>query len=192
MLHDRGCPTLIYEEDAEFEDREEAADFDEFLTRFPENTSINVRGEPRGIVVRYLEAARRDVVADALEAAAGIKHLILMIHAARVIPEPIIKFVREFAKEHGMRIEVMDDQDCLWNPTKHCLAPKYRALPKEEAEELKKRYVLSNTCGHWQLPALPRTDRVIASYYGWMPGTFVEIRRPSEGAGFVLTYRVVT
>lgn len=110
-----------------------------------------------------------------------IRHCILVTKSA-----PSSNILRELHRLSGVLIEVFSDKELLYNPLKHKNVPRYRVVPSEEVEQVKKLYNMTSD----NFPILSKAD-VVAKWLNLKRNTILEITSHSETSGLYTSYRMV-
>ena len=94
--------------------------------------------------------------------------------------------LNQWAKKN-IRISFFDARALIINPLDHVLVPKHEILPEDKHAELLKTY---NMTKKTNLPIIRFHEDPIARILGLVPGSIVEITRPSPSAGVYKIYRI--
>ncbi|KRZ14541.1 DNA-directed RNA polymerases I, II, and III subunit RPABC1 [Trichinella zimbabwensis] len=111
-----------------------------------------------------------------------------MNRAILIVQEPMTAIARHSVADLSpkYRLEQFLESELMVNIIRHELVPRHVIMSNQEKEELLDRYKIKE----YQLPRIQSTDPV-ARYYGVVRGQVFKIIRPSETAGYYVSYRVV-
>ncbi|KAL1236089.1 DNA-directed RNA polymerases I, II, and III subunit RPABC1 [Trichinella pseudospiralis] len=111
-----------------------------------------------------------------------------MNRAILIVQEPMTAIARNSVADLSpkYRLEQFLEAELMVNIIRHELVPRHVIMSSQEKEELLERYKIKE----YQLPRIQSTDPV-ARYYGVVRGQVFKIIRPSETAGYYVSYRVV-
>eukprot|EP00331_Platyophrya_macrostoma_P009696 CAMPEP_0176414818 /NCGR_PEP_ID=MMETSP0127-20121128/5470_1 /TAXON_ID=938130 /ORGANISM="Platyophrya macrostoma, Strain WH" /LENGTH=301 /DNA_ID=CAMNT_0017794761 /DNA_START=162 /DNA_END=1067 /DNA_ORIENTATION=- len=107
--------------------------------------------------------------------------------ALRKEAEELASRIDETTGERIMSIQLMEEDELVYNPTRHETVPKHIPLTPQEAEAMLKEKALQAA----QLPRILKDDPIV-QYYGLERGRVVRIERNSEQSGSYEMFRVVT
>lgn len=107
--------------------------------------------------------------------------------ALRKEAEELASRIDETTGERIMSIQLMEEDDLVYNPTRHETVPKHIPLTLQEAEAMMKTMALQAA----QLPRIVKDDPIV-QYYGLERGRVLRIERNSEHSGPYEMFRVVT
>ena len=100
--------------------------------------------------------------------------------------ETLIKTLKNIFSQDGVFVNVFNIRRLQYNILDHTLVPKHILLTKQDADEVKKQYYISDDS---QLPDINRFSPV-AQAIGMRPGDLCRIIRPSKTAIETIFYRV--
>lgn len=100
--------------------------------------------------------------------------------------ETLIKTLKNIFSQDGVFVNVFNIRRLQYNILEHTLVPKHILLTKQDADEVKKQYYISDDS---QLPDINRFSPV-AQAIGMRPGDLCRIIRPSKTAIETIFYRV--
>lgn len=93
----------------------------------------------------------------------------------------------------GNHAQFFNEDELVYNVTKHQLVPRHELLTGKERDEVVNNYLLNDT-GEVCLsraPGLYTSDPVV-KYYNWDVDSLIKIYRPRKDGYYDVTYRVVT
>ena len=118
----------------------------------------------------------------------GNKMNILLIFNNDIITTPnvtlLTKYDKLMQKKKGM-LQYFQNNQLLFNPTKHEIVPNHRKLSPEETAVIMEKYLIKSKL---QIPIIMHND-VIAKWLGLKQGELVEITRYNENSGISYYYR---
>lgn len=103
-----------------------------------------------------------------------------------VIVKDINKKALQFIYNNFPKSEIFQESELMINLIDHVLVPKHEIVPEEEAS----KFLETHNAKKRNMSRILTTDPV-AKYYNMKPGQLVRIIRPSEKAGFGISYRIV-
>ncbi|KRX19122.1 DNA-directed RNA polymerases I, II, and III subunit RPABC1 [Trichinella nelsoni] len=190
MCRDRGFLVTSNELDQNFED---------FVRQYGDRPSEGkpARSDLSFLVSHEEDAAENLFVYFADEKKVGIKtikNVCLrlqsenMSRAIMIVQEPMTAIARHSVADLSpkYRLEQFLEAELMVNIIRHELVPRHVIMSSKEKDELLDRYKIKEH----QLPRIQSTDP-IARYYGVVRGQVFKIIRPSETAGYYVSYRVV-
>lgn len=132
--------------------------------------------EPRGLGVKALAGIVQKMRDE------DVQRCILVLRSGLT---PFAKQAVRDVVDSSFHIETFDEDELLFNVTKHALVPHHRVLTAGEKLVLLAKYKVREG----NLPRISVNDPV-ARYYGLHVGQVVKIIRASETAGRYITYRI--
>ena len=147
-------------------------------TADPEDILFACFAEERKVGANLL----KDITAQAAPQNARV---ILLVYPDQMSPIAR-RAVSQVNNTGDLRIEPFQEDELMFNVTKHELVPTHIPLSDVEKKDLLRTFRLRET----QLPRMSALDPV-ARHFGLTRGRVVQIRRPSETAGEYVTYRLV-
>jgi DNA-directed RNA polymerase subunit H (RpoH/RPB5) len=100
---------------------------------------------------------------------------------------PFDKCSYESWNKHKLKIQFFPIVRLICNPLKHILQPKFEIVPKENHEDLKKEWYITNNS---QFPVIRFHADIAARCLGLMPSDIVKITSYSPTGGEYVKYRI--
>jgi DNA-directed RNA polymerases I, II, and III subunit RPABC1 len=166
MMRDRGCDTLVHEDDVTLT----------FANAAGELTLIYLIPEPKVSVKKIKQ------IKEFIEESSRCYRCLLLVYK---------QLITTFAKQYiisdvKLYVQLFSEKELMFNITKHTYVPKHTVLSLEEKRQVLRQY--RTAASHF--PLLLHTDPV-CRYYGCVPGQMVRIDRSSETCGEYTVYRIV-